>query len=327
MLRHRVSRISIALIVFSLVSACATPSNPYSPAARRAASEKAADFRGFMDAQIRFDHNETAKSFGATRANALTYTTDKWKPGDNPGKAVLGAFKNWCRNTGGTESPLNQVVKSLRDGIGEVCAYGTGQTTTQVAVLTYNDEDSRRCHVATADESKQCKSTILYVDAPDFPEFTATIGAKIEKNNAERAERQAHEREEAQRRWVEEREAAKRHAHEQKIREEKARAEAAARNRAFAEWRTRAKVGDSCWVGPYPKGEPPFDTNFFQHGLIVEVRRPLVRIQFDGGTSARFSIGLTAVSKEKWIPLDDVFPESAYTLACSPCGNIWVPRD
>lgn len=329
MFRLRVPGIAkvLVLIALFLVSSCATPPKPNAVVAQFAAAENAPDFKGFMNTAISFDKKEIAESFGATRASGIVYTSSNPAPSESPGKIVLGSFQHWCGKTGGTLSSLSEFVKSLRDGIGDVCAHGVEPSVTRVAVLVYDNKDNRRCPPTTTVDAKKCRSTILYVDAPDFVKFSATVETKFEKENAERAEREARRQVDAERLRAEMAETAKREEKEQKIREERARVEAAARIRALDAWRSRTKVGDSCWVGPYLKGKLPYGTSFFMHGLIVEVRKPLVRVQFDGGTTVKLNVGLTSVTKEIWTRLEDVYPESDYTVACSPCNSTWTPGE
>lgn len=329
MFRLRVPRIAkvLALVALSLVSACATSQKPNAVVAQFAAAENAPDFKGFMNTAISYDKKEIAESFGATRASGIVYTSNNPKPSESPCKAALGSFQHWCGNTGGTLSSLSEFVKPLPDGIGEVCAHGVDSSVTRVAVFVYDNNESRFCPPGRTDESKKCRCFVLYADSPDFATFSATVETKIEKENAERKEREARRQVDAERRRAEMAETAKREEKEQKIREERGRIEAAARIRALDAWRSRTKVGDSCWVGPYLKGKPPYGTSFFMHGLIVEVRKPLVRVQFDGGTTVKFDVGLTAATKEIWTRIEDVYPESDYTLACSPCNSTWTPGE
>jgi hypothetical protein len=68
-------------------------------------------------------------------------------------------------------------------------------------------------------------------------------------------------------------------------------------------WRSNIEIGDSCWVGP-------LHSNTYMSALIIDIKGPLVRVQYDGNTNYR-GVHLNNGVKEEWVKLISTYPISA----------------
>lgn len=273
--------------------------------ARSAAAETAPDFGAFVDQFVEFDQKAVAMKFGATRANGYDYTLSGYRgPGKNPGEAVLLALGMWCDHVGGqidANAPLQQIGQ-LRDfprASASVCALRSAQGNQRVAIVTFSREGAW-CDHPTG--SYRCHSTVLYVDAADFPRFSAAREAELAQIEKDRLAREVAAQVQAE--------------------------EAARRERQFDEWRRRVKVGDSCWTGPARLtrdvggrlGRSAFGAEFWLHALVIDVKRPNVRVKYDGFTSARFRADFGGAPREEWFRVEQLEPEDAHQVGCTQCG-------
>lgn len=82
----------------------------------------------------------------------------------------------------------------------------------------------------------------------------------------------------------------------------------AAREAALARWRIKVKAGDEGWVGPVSFGQ--FAGDLMMHGLVVDRRGELIRIQYDGTTNHNMAVSLD--EKESWVKIKTFYPESEF---------------
>lgn len=94
-----------------------------------------------------------------------------------------------------------------------------------------------------------------------------------------------------------------------RLEEERVRAaQAREREQKFNTWRRNAKVGDYCWVGPRQWG---YD-QAMMWALIVEIKGPLFRVQYDGQTNTHLFVALQ--QREEWVKNENVYPAAEYTI-------------
>lgn len=76
---------------------------------------------------------------------------------------------------------------------------------------------------------------------------------------------------------------------------------------AFNGWRQGLKEGETCWVGPRT-----YNKKLMLHGMVIERKGSIVRVQFDGNTNAGFQIDTG--KSEEWVQLKEVYPDREFDV-------------
>lgn len=93
------------------------------------------------------------------------------------------------------------------------------------------------------------------------------------------------------------------------------------RNERRNTFRQAIKLGDSCWHGPVMLDRPAM-----LHAMVIEVKGPIVRIQYDGSTNVGITVNLP--TREEWVKRENVYPAEEYRTVkgnATYTPNVW-PR-
>lgn len=91
------------------------------------------------------------------------------------------------------------------------------------------------------------------------------------------------------------------------------------RNERRNTFRQTIKLGDSCWHGPVMLDRPAM-----LHAMVIEVKGPIVRIQYDGSTNVGVTVNLP--TREEWVKRENVYPAEEYRTVKSNTTytpNVW----